>query len=147
MPNLSYGTRMPQVEQFLDSQQALFIQQVYSRTGFPTGKELRDIVVELGGEWVEGKSSDTYDTLVIPYQKGFLIIERPWINISARTQNGHRVKFVRAIRDNDTPNLEASIKSFLQELHQRERALSRRLFLTLGQRYTPKEAVKIAELF
>lgn len=107
------GTRLPQVEIFLDEQHTAFVQGSY-----PSGKELREIVNQLGGEWdCLYTPRGQYDTLNISYKGGTLIIERPWIDVPDRSQRGHRVSFDGKV----TRDLEASIKSYLLKLHQRER--------------------------
>lgn len=138
-------TRLPNLERFLDNQQTAFVREIYPRTGFPIGEELREVVSKeyFGGWHFRHRSSTNYDTLIIPHNNGLLVIERPWIGIARREMKGHIVRFSGEM----TPILEESIKELLKEMHEKERAKARELFLKFDQRFSPQESLELAKSF
>lgn len=139
------GKRLPEIETFLDEQAIKFIREVYEKTGLPNGHEFRKIVEDLGGEWeCEERPTEQYDTLNIPHKDGILIIERPWIDSKNKSIEGHhRVSYCGEI----TSDLEESLKTYLAELHKKEREKSRQFFLNGSRRFPEDEMKKITELF
>ncbi len=122
------GIRLPDVEIYLDIIETNFLKEfIDSGVSYPTGRELRIITKELGGEIdFENRDNTRYDTLNIPYKNGVLIIERPWVNLRDNNYNGHKIGFYG---NASLENLENSIMKYIKYLHTKEIKLAREDFL------------------
>ena len=138
--------QLDQVEAFLDHERTKFAKKVYPRTGYPLGHEMRAITKELNGGWVtrSSESTEVYDELMIPFQGGSLVIERPWMDPNDHSYKGHTVSF-----HGEVPSgLMMLALKFCEELCRLERVKSKDLFLAQGARgRSDTEIRELTELF
>lgn len=112
-----YVTRrstIPEASALLTSYAKNVLKPLYARTRSGLGHELRDAVECRGGSWSIRRPFGEYDTLNVPFQNGFVVIERPWLP----DDKPYRVSYF----GNDQPATE-EINTFLRGLLDEAHAL------------------------
>ncbi len=121
------GWEFPDAGILLDELETKFFLQVYKKSNYPTGKELRKIAEDLGGYVdYECQTMERYDAINIQFSDGLLRIERPWVNLEECNHNGHKIIFYG---EGNLADLETEICSYLVDLHITERKMSKKDFL------------------
>lgn len=133
------GIYFAEASHFLDYAYTTFVSTAYERTLYPKSFVLREIVKKCGGGFIceDPRQENEYDTLFIPFWFGKLIIQRPWINVRQIRWDGYQVIFTCTPLPNFIrKSLEASATQFLAHIFEKERILSKHMFIAYCKKVT-----------